>query len=47
MERLNNGKDRLFDGKVKKLLLIGQTREKIAKEAEECGFTVYYAVRYI
>ena len=26
-----------FDGKVKKLLLIGQTREKIAKEAE--GFT--------
>ena len=28
-----------FDGKVKKLLLIGQTREKIAKEAEECGFT--------
>ena len=28
-----------FDGKVKKLLLIGQTREKIVKEAEECGFT--------
>ena len=28
-----------FDGKVKKLLLIGQTREKIATEAEECGFT--------
>ena len=28
-----------FNGKVKKLLLIGQTREKIAKEAEECGFT--------
>ena len=28
-----------FDGKVKRLLLIGQTREKIAKEAEECGFT--------
>ena len=28
-----------FDGKVKKLILIGQTREKIAKEAEECGFT--------
>ena len=28
-----------FDGKVKQLVLIGQTREKIAKEAEECGFT--------
>ena len=28
-----------FDGKVKKLILIGQTKEKIAKEAEECGFT--------
>lgn len=28
-----------FDGKVKKLLLIGQTKEKIAKEAQECGFT--------
>lgn len=32
---------RSFDGKVKKLVLIGQTREKIAKEAEECGFTDY------
>lgn len=30
-----------FNGKVKKLVLIGQTREKIAKEAEECGFTDY------
>lgn len=30
-----------FGGKVKKLVLIGQTREKIAKEAEECGFTDY------
>lgn len=28
-----------FDGKVKKLILIGQTKEKIAKEAKECGFT--------
>ena len=28
-----------FAGKVKKLILIGQTREKIAKEADECGFT--------
>ena len=27
-----------FDGKVKKLVLLGQTKEKIAKEAEECGF---------
>lgn len=30
-----------FDGKVKKLVLIGQTREKIAKEAEACGFYDY------
>ncbi len=30
-----------FDGKVKKLVLIGQTREKIAKAAEECGFHDY------
>lgn len=30
-----------FDGKVKLLVLIGQTREKIAKEAEDCGFTDY------
>ena len=28
-----------FDGKVKKLILLGQTRDKIAKEAKECGFT--------
>ena len=28
-----------FAGRVKKLLLIGQTKEKIAEEAEECGFT--------
>lgn len=30
-----------FDGKVKILVLIGQTREKIAVEAESCGFTDY------
>lgn len=30
-----------FDGKVKKLVLIGQTREKIAKEAAEHGFNDY------
>lgn len=28
-----------FDGKVKKLVLLGQTREKIAKAAENVGFT--------
>ena len=27
-----------FDGKVKQLVLIGQTREKIEKTAHECGF---------
>lgn len=26
-----------FDGKVKELVLIGQTKEKIAEEARECG----------
>lgn len=30
---------RAFDGKVKKLVLIGQTKEKIANAAKECGFT--------
>lgn len=30
-----------FDGKVKKLILLGQTREKIAKDAEKCGFHDY------
>ncbi len=30
-----------FDGKVKLLVLIGQTREKIAAEAQSCGFTDY------
>ncbi len=29
---------RSFDGKVRYLVLIGQTREKIAKAARECGF---------
>lgn len=32
---------RSFDGKVKKLVLIGQTKEKIAAEASACGFTDY------
>ncbi len=32
---------RSFDGKIKVLVLIGQTREKIAAEAEACGFTEY------
>ena len=30
-----------FDGKVKKLILLGQTREKIARDAKKCGFTDY------
>lgn len=30
-----------FDGKVKKLVLIGQTKEKIANIAKKCGFTDY------
>lgn len=30
-----------FDGKVKLLVLIGQTREKIAETAKRCGFTDY------
>ncbi|MCC8141701.1 MAG: UDP-N-acetylmuramoyl-L-alanine--D-glutamate ligase [Lachnospiraceae bacterium] len=32
---------RAFDGKVKVLVLIGQTREKIAEEAKACGFTEF------
>lgn len=32
---------RSFDGKVKKLVLLGQTAEKIAQEAKELGFTDY------
>lgn len=32
---------RSFDGKVKKLILLGQTREKIAKAADKCGFYDY------
>lgn len=30
-----------FDGKVKQLILIGATREKIAQDAEKCGFQDY------
>ena len=30
-----------FDGKVKLLVLLGDTREKIAAQAKECGFTDY------
>ena len=30
-----------FDGKVKKLVLLGATREKIAADAEKCGFHDY------
>ncbi len=30
-----------FQGKVRKLVLVGDTKEKIAKEAEECGFFEY------
>lgn len=30
-----------FNGKVKKLVLLGQTKEKIAEEAEKCGFHDY------
>lgn len=30
-----------FNGKVKKLILLGQTREKIARDAEKCGFHDY------
>ena len=33
-----------FDGKVKKLILLGATKEKIAKDAEKCGFTDYVYV---
>ena len=35
---------RAFDGKVKKLVLLGQTKEKIAKDAEKCGFHDYVLV---
>lgn len=35
---------RAFDGKVKKLVLLGQTKEKIAKDAEKCGFYDYVLV---
>ena len=30
-----------FDGKVKKFILLGATKEKIAKDAEKCGFYEY------
>lgn len=33
-----------FEGKVKKLVLLGQTKEKIAEDAEKCGFSDYVLV---
>lgn len=33
-----------FNGKVKKLILLGQTKEKIARDAEKCGFSDYVLV---
>lgn len=30
-----------FDGKIKKLILLGETRDKIAQDAETCGFSEY------
>lgn len=33
-----------FDGKVRKLILLGQTKEKIAEDAEKCGFNDYVLV---
>lgn len=30
-----------FDGKVKKLILVGETKEKIARDADACGFHDY------
>lgn len=33
-----------FDGKVKKLVLIGETKEQIANDAETCGFMEYMFV---
>jgi UDP-N-acetylmuramoylalanine--D-glutamate ligase len=33
-----------FDGKVRKLVLLGQTKEKIAADAEKCGFKDYVLV---
>ena len=32
---------RSFDGKVKKLILLGDTKEKIARDADQCGFHDY------
>ena len=34
-----------FDGKVKKLLLLGETKEKIAADAKKCGFENYEFVK--
>ena len=35
---------RSFDGKVKRLLLLGATRDRIAQNAKDCGFTDYQFV---
>ncbi len=35
---------RSFDGRVKRLLLLGATRERIAKNAKDCGFTDFQFV---
>ncbi len=35
---------RSFDGRVKRLLLLGATRERIAQNAKDCGFTDYQFV---
>lgn len=35
---------RSFDGRVKRLLLLGATRERIAQSAKDCGFTDYQFV---
>ena len=36
-----------FDGKVKKLILIGATKEKIAADAEKCGFTMIMCLQIL
>ncbi len=33
-----------FDGKVRNLILLGDTKEKIAEDAEKCGFNDYMFV---
>lgn len=35
---------RSFDGRVKRLLLLGATKERIAQNAKDCGFTDYQFV---